>query len=70
MKDFYQLHQEQKLSKAEALRKAQLNMLNGAQDHVVSDKTGPASLQFKIDEKKPYAHPFYWAPFILMGNWM
>jgi CHAT domain-containing protein len=69
MKDFYQLHQEQKLSKAEALRKAQLHMLNGTQDHIVADKKGPSSTHFNVDPKKPYAHPFYWAPFILMGNW-
>jgi CHAT domain-containing protein len=24
---------------------------------------------FTRDEKKPFAHPFYWAPFILIGNW-
>jgi CHAT domain-containing protein len=69
MKDFYQLHQEQKLSKAEALREAQLDMLNGTQDQIVADKKVPASTHFKVDPKKPYAHPFYWAPFILMGNW-
>ncbi len=69
MKDFYQLHQEQKLSKAEALREAQLDMLNGTPDHIVFGKKVPASTQFKVDPKKPYAHPFYWAPFILMGNW-
>ena len=69
MKDFYQLHQEQKLSKAEALREAQLDMLNGTPDHIVVGKKVPASTQFKVDPKKPYAHPFYWAPFILMGNW-
>jgi CHAT domain-containing protein/tetratricopeptide (TPR) repeat protein len=22
------------------------------------------------DSRVPYAHPFYWAPFILMGNWL
>jgi CHAT domain-containing protein len=70
MKDFYQLHQEQKLSKAEALREAQLDMLNGTQDQIVADKKVPASTHFKVDPKKPYAHPFYWAPFILMGNWI
>ncbi len=69
MKDFYQLHQEQKLSKAEALREAQLDMLNGTQDHTIAEKKAPVSAQFKVDPKKPYAHPFYWAPFILMGNW-
>ena len=24
---------------------------------------------FPYDPKKPYAHPYYWAPFILIGNW-
>ena len=36
------------VSKAEALRQAQLLLLRG----------------------QPYAHPFFWAPFILMGNWL
>ena len=25
--------------------------------------------QIKIMEKKEYAHPYYWAPFVLVGNW-
>jgi CHAT domain-containing protein/Tfp pilus assembly protein PilF len=33
---------------------------------VVSQKDAPP---FKRDEKKPFAHPYYWAPFILIGNW-
>jgi CHAT domain-containing protein len=24
---------------------------------------------FKADPKAPFAHPYFWAPFILMGNW-
>lgn len=24
---------------------------------------------FRRDEKKPFAHPYYWAPFVLVGNW-
>ena len=24
---------------------------------------------FTPDPSAPFAHPFYWAPFILMGNW-
>jgi CHAT domain-containing protein len=24
---------------------------------------------FKRDANKPFAHPYYWAPFILIGNW-
>jgi CHAT domain-containing protein len=45
------------LSKAEALRRAQLGLLHGDADQ-------PAS-----GGKLRYAHPYYWAPFVLIGNW-
>lgn len=32
----------------------------------IDEKDAPA---FKRDESKPFAHPYYWAPFILIGNW-
>lgn len=25
---------------------------------------------FTRNPQAPYAHPFFWAPFILMGNWL
>ena len=25
--------------------------------------------RFAVDRSAPYAHPYYWAPFFLMGNW-
>jgi CHAT domain-containing protein len=25
--------------------------------------------QLALQRQPAYAHPFYWAPFILMGNW-
>ncbi len=37
------------MTKAEALRQAQLTLLRGA--------------------SSPYSNPYYWAPFILIGNW-
>ncbi|MEB3278532.1 MAG: CHAT domain-containing protein [Lyngbya sp.] len=49
MVDFYRelANPQQKSNKAQALRTAQLNLLN-------NDRT---------------RHPFYWAPFVLVGNW-
>ncbi len=32
----------------------------------VDEKDAPL---FRRDEKKPFSHPYYWAPFILIGNW-
>lgn len=26
-------------------------------------------IPFRVDKKKPFAHPYYWAPFVLFGNW-
>ena len=52
MQSFYKEVATPKVSKAEALRQAQLSVLN-------FDK-----------ESLPYSHPYYWAPFILVGNWL
>jgi len=54
MQQFYRLHEsEHGISKAEALRRAQLTLLEGTGD--------PTQGRF--------AHPFFWAPFVLIGNW-
>ncbi|MDJ0636536.1 MAG: CHAT domain-containing protein [Xenococcaceae cyanobacterium MO_188.B29] len=45
---FYETLNQPGLSKAEALRQAQLSLLRSPQ----------------------YQHPFYWAPFVLVGNWL
>lgn len=45
---FYQSLTQEGLSKAEALRQSQLEILHNSQ----------------------YRHPYYWAPFILVGNWL
>jgi CHAT domain-containing protein len=47
MGEFYRNLIKEKLSKTDALRKAQLTLLG--------------------NEK--FAHPFFWAPFVIVGDW-
>jgi CHAT domain-containing protein len=48
MAEFYKQLSQPGVSRAEAVRQAQLALL----------------------KQRQYAHPFYWAPFLLVGNWM
>lgn len=58
MQQLYRSLAEGRLDKAAALQGAQLTLLNGTRAH--KGKALPT----------PYAHPYYWSPFILMGNWL
>lgn len=110
MGSFYRLRQHAAgMTKAEALRKAQLSLLHGtsqlqgARDYPPDDIAKGASepdveivrapsggryaddprrdtgetlyvndrdaLPYMKNPAKPYAHPYYWAPFVLFGNW-
>jgi len=53
MAKFYET-KSQGANKAESLREAQLALLKG---------------QVRLNTKRDWSHPFYWAPFVLMGNW-
>jgi CHAT domain-containing protein len=103
MKEFYTTRQSKSgTTKAEALRNAQLALLNGTADTktlpetrkvggnskvklvvvpggskqnldstraeivYISEKDAPL---FTQDSRKPFAHPYYWSPFVLFGNW-
>ena len=46
--EFYRQLAQPGISKAEALRRAQVSLL----------------------EERPYQHPGYWSPFLLISNWM
>jgi CHAT domain-containing protein/Tfp pilus assembly protein PilF len=82
MTNFYRLRRDDlQLPKGEALRQAQLALLRGLIKDTGKPTTGPprADLvgtevenhlpRFPYDAAKPFAHPYYWAPFILIGNW-
>ncbi len=77
MHNFYKnlAENKQKITKAEAMRLAQLQLLYD-KDVTVDDikragginvkPTSPSS--GKKSESKTFAHPYYWAPFVLIGN--
>ncbi|MFZ4855098.1 MAG: CHAT domain-containing protein [Desulfuromonadaceae bacterium] len=69
MKDFYR-RREAGATKIEALRQAQLGMLNGSTKPTKkhAERSGEKPFRFEVDPDKPFAHPYYWAPFILIGN--
>jgi CHAT domain-containing protein/tetratricopeptide (TPR) repeat protein len=85
MSEFYRLRKENpKLTKAEAIQLAQQAMIEGKLRPSNSKPIGsgtakgietilpqaPASgPSFQSDPTRPYAHPYYWSPFVLIGNW-
>lgn len=79
MRQFYRARGERPgTPKVEALRQAQLSLLRGdlpATPQAAPHKSPPVSLgpappaAFKPDPRAPHAHPYFWAPFILIGNW-
>jgi CHAT domain-containing protein len=68
--EFYQQLKKSRI-KAEALQKAQIEMLN---KRVKIEKGklvwsgGSANLTVKLTESNNLSHPYYWAPFTMIGN--
>lgn len=80
MREFYSLHgAKPNTTKADAIREAQLAMLRGqirgsapkGLARNISRGAGDLAGQprFETDPTAPFAHPYFWAPFILIGNW-
>lgn len=79
MREFYRLCQSDRgLTKAAALQGAQLALMRGegisaslvkrSSKGAGETSRGKNTPLFKPDAKHP-VHPYYWAPFILIGNW-
>ncbi|SDH02189.1 CHAT domain-containing protein [Propionivibrio dicarboxylicus] len=64
MQNFYRFRQD-KLSKAEALRQAQLSLIESGASKGAATNSSDVR-QFS----RGLGHPYYWAPFVLMGNWL
>jgi CHAT domain-containing protein len=77
MADFYSLRYGKSMDKAQALRTAQLNLMNNVGSAAGAGPRGATVAGFGNVEKSGaepwtgagFGHPFYWAPFIIMGNW-
>ena len=71
MNGFYSLLQQGNITKAEALRQAQIAMITG-DETILSQQRGiriePISRNLSPQVKNHLSHPYYWAPFILIGN--
>jgi len=69
MKTFYQ--NLKSMPKAEALRKAQLDLMRSTVRFTVTRAGGGViqPTQKHSEEAIECSHPFFWAPFILLGDW-
>ncbi|BDI05987.1 hypothetical protein CATMQ487_29570 [Sphaerotilus microaerophilus] len=86
MQRFYRAREGGQRNKAQALRQAQLALLGaaggdagsagpneprGARPVAAAPGGGEGKpAPYVAPAGAPYAHPYYWAPFILMGNWL
>ena len=82
MRRMYEIHERNGLNKAEALRQAQLELLRGeeAKDAPTDELPGARGTRERFcaggegppfeNSSAPFAHPYFWAPFILMGNYL
>ena len=63
MSNFYRLRKENpNMTKAEAMQSAQKLLLYGGTTPIKTAK-------FEYDKTHPFAHPYFWSPFVLIGNW-
>ncbi|MCD9189124.1 MAG: CHAT domain-containing protein [Pyrinomonadaceae bacterium] len=74
MSNFYKLRKENfQITKAEAMQKAQKLLIEGNSKSpkpapvISADKTNPP--KFTTEKDCPFAHPFFWSGFVLIGNW-
>jgi CHAT domain-containing protein/Tfp pilus assembly protein PilF len=82
MREFYRIRETNTvLTKLDALREAQLELLRGMttgsaasqQRGLVHDPAAPPAPQGSGAPPRPikdFRHPYFWAPFFLMGNWL
>jgi CHAT domain-containing protein len=77
MTEFYKLKEGTGVTKAEAIRMVQKAMIDGriraasptGTCRSENFGTGSKIAGFKCDPNAPFSHPYFWSPFVLIGNW-
>lgn len=77
MSEFYRLRKANpKMTKAEAMQIVQKGFITGmlkpGDEYIEKLASYFKSLDdkdFKFDKNAPFAHPYFWSPFVLIGNW-
>ncbi|HEX8736646.1 MAG TPA: CHAT domain-containing protein, partial [Pyrinomonadaceae bacterium] len=77
MSEFYRLRRENPTwTKSKAMQAAQLAMISGKLNPPTEGCANRAEIAggnkqqaFAEDKCRQFAHPFYWSPFVLIGNW-
>jgi len=69
MNEFYRILKQPGVTKAEALQKAQIAMLEETHDSDAAERgVRPDFDDAAIRDQANFSHPYFWAPFILIGN--
>ena len=71
MTAFYTALEQEGMTKAEALRAAQVALIRNQAAEIGGERAGapPVAREGTVTATAPgYSHPYYWAPFILIGN--
>jgi CHAT domain-containing protein len=72
MNAFYKILSEENITKAEALQKAQISLINSKNNQVNINTRAGVQVTLKPDAKAKISsflsHPYYWSSFILIGN--
>jgi CHAT domain-containing protein len=79
MRALYGQREQRGLSRAQAVREVQLTFIRGGAASTTAGDTQRGASRpgdagtvaaFRADPGRPWAHPYFWAPFVLMGNWL
>ena len=79
MTEFYRLQKANpNITKAEAMQRRKNAMIEGklkssgkptlCRSEIIN-LHGTQQTAYKCDTNAPFAHPYFWSPFVLIGNW-